>query len=99
MHKMLLKPVLFVCAFGWLIAAAGIFLPWPMAMEQLNALGANIPDDGMLNYWFRMTAAAFTFIGFLYIYMAIKPQTKLGLIRLAGCFHFLLGVVLAGYGL
>lgn len=90
--------MLLVAALGWGISAIGIFLPWPLVVNQLQYLGAEIPNDPMLNYWFRMTACGFTFIACTFIYMSINPQKNLRLIQIAGYFKIFLGVLLLIYG-
>ena len=95
-----LRIVLCTCAFGWGISAAGIFLPWNFISEQLKNMGAiNIPDDPMLNYWLRMTAGAFTFIGILFLLPAWKPRKYFIMLRMLACFMVIEGLLLAGFGI
>lgn len=92
-----LKCVLIASAFGWGISAAGIFASWDFVVDQLNGLGGDVPNDPMLNYWFRMTAVAFTFIGCHFLYLSIKPETKIVQLKIAAFFKLVLGVVLLFY--
>jgi hypothetical protein len=93
--------VLLICAgFGWVISVFGIFMPWPFVTKQLMELGANeLPADPMLNYWLRMTAGAFTFIGVLFFIMAVKPQRYIPVIKIAGGFLVIEGIILGIAGL
>jgi hypothetical protein len=91
--------MLFTAAFGWGISAFGIFLSWPMVVDQLAGMGARqIPDDPMLNYWLRMTSTAFTFIGLLFLMMAINPKKYITVLPLTGYFMITEGLVLFIYG-
>ncbi len=98
-YQNILKVVLLSAAIGWGISAVGIFLPWSVARNQLYSLGCDIPNDPMLNYWFRMTACGFTFIACQFVYMAINLQNKIKLICFAGYFQVFLGIILFGYGI
>ncbi len=53
----------------------------------------------MLEYWFRMTAGAFSGIGILFLALAIFPEKLKPLIPFAGIFMVLEGIVLFSYGL
>ena len=96
----ILRLLLCIAAIGWGISAYGIFMPWPAVLAQLQSLGAkNIPSDPMLIYWFRMTAAAFTFIGILFLAAAINPRKYTALIPLLGIFMLIEGAILLAFGL
>jgi hypothetical protein len=97
----ILLRVLLVCAgFGWFISVFGVFMPWSFVAKQLTELGAqNLPNDPMLNYWLRMTAGAFSFIGLAFLALSLKPQQHLGVIRFAAVFLIVEGVILGTAGL
>jgi peptidoglycan/LPS O-acetylase OafA/YrhL len=70
-------------------------MPWSFISSQLEGLGAkNLSSDPMLNYWLRMTAGAFTFIGILCFVAAINPIKQLQLIRSISLFLLCEGIVL-----
>ena len=95
-----LRILLCIAAIGWGISAYGIFMPWPSVVSQLQSLGAkNIPSDPMLIYWLRMTAAAFTFIGVLFLLAAIDPRKYAAIIPALGIFMLLEGILLLVFGL
>ena len=96
----LLRIFLSCAAFGWGISAFAIFLPWSVAVKQLVGLGAGqIPNDPMLNYWLRMTAAVFTAIGIFFFMLALKPLKYKIMLPFAGFFLVGEGLVLLVYGL
>jgi len=96
----LLKIFLAVGALGWGICIFGIFLPWNLAVEYLQGLGAgNIGSDPMLNYWFRMACGGFFVIGSLFAFSAYNPEKYRGLIPLLGWLNIMEGIVLGVHGL
>lgn len=88
--------IFLVCAgFGWFISVFGIFMPWSFVADQLEGLGAhNLPPDPMLNYWLRMTAGAFTFIGLLFFLLALCPLKYSCMIPFAAVFLLSEGLIL-----
>ncbi len=99
-YCMVLVRILLICAgFGWFISAVGVVMPWSFVSGQLEGLGAqNLPSDPMLNYWLRMTAGAFTFIGILFFAAALNPIKSIQLIRLLAWFMICEGVLLLAWG-
>jgi hypothetical protein len=96
----ILRLLLGIGAIGWGISAYGIFMPWPSVLSQLQSLGAkSVPSDPMLIYWLRMTAAAFTFIGILFLVAAINPRKYAAIIPLLGAFMVIEGIILTVFGL
>jgi hypothetical protein len=93
--------ILLICAgFGWIISVFGIFMPWSFVARQLTELGAqNLPQDPMLNYWLRMTAGAYSFIGLGFLVLSFKPRQHLGVIRFAAVFLIVEGLILGTAGL
>lgn len=93
--------ILLVCAgFGWIISLFGIFMPWSFVARQLTELGAQqLPDDPMLNYWLRMTAGAFSFIGLAFLALSLRPERFMTVIRFAAIFMIVEGMILATVGL
>jgi hypothetical protein len=100
-HPYLLLRILLVCAgFGWIISVVGVFMPWSFVARQLTELGAqNLPNDPMLNYWLRMTAGAFSFIGLAFLALSLRPERYLSVIRFAAVFLIVEGAILATEGL
>jgi hypothetical protein len=95
-----LRILLVSAGIGWGISVFGVFLPWPMVLDQLTGLGAGkIPPDPMLNYWLRMTATAFTAIGIFFLILAAYPRRYAEFVPLAGIFLVIEGCVLFIYGL
>ncbi|MHC4741117.1 MAG: hypothetical protein ACYS8Z_04365 [Planctomycetota bacterium] len=95
-----LRILLVSAGIGWGISVFGVFLPWPMVVDQLTGLGAGkIPSDPMLNYWLRMTATAFTAIGIFFLILAAFPRRYAAFIPFAGIFLIVEGAVLLSYGL
>jgi hypothetical protein len=88
-----------VGAAGWGISALGLFMPWSFLAGQLRNLGAqNVSDDVMIQYWLRMTAGAFTFIGILFVLLALNPVRYSLLILPLGIFMLIEGGILATFG-
>ncbi|NLH18371.1 MAG: hypothetical protein GX455_17490 [Phycisphaerae bacterium] len=99
--RIMVLRILLVCAgFGWVISVFGVFMPWSFVAKQLTELGAqNLPNDPMLNYWLRMTAGAFSFIGLAFFALSLRPQAYLPVIRFAAVFLIVEGVILGTAGL
>ena len=96
----ILRLLLFCAAFGWGISAFAVFMPWKMAVEQLQGLGAGqIPPDPMLNYWLRMAGAVFTAIGVLMLLIAINPRKYAAVIPFAGYTMIAIGITLLTWGI
>lgn len=94
-HILILRILLICAGFGWAISAVGIVMPWSFISAQLEGLGAmDLPSDPMLNYWLRMTAGAFTFIGILCFAAAFNPVKQIQLIRWISLFLLCEGLVL-----
>jgi hypothetical protein len=99
-HILLLRLLLLAGAFGWGISLFGVFMPWAAVTSQLERLGAQkIVGDPMLNYWLRMTSAAFSFIGILFLVCAINPRKHAILVPWLGLFMIVEGLILFAYGL
>lgn len=95
-----LRILLVSAGIGWGISVFGVFLPWPMVVDQLVGLGAGeIQPDPMLNYWLRMAATAFTAIGIFFLILAAYPRKYAAFVPLAGVFLIIEGTVLLIYGL
>ena len=88
--------IFLACAgFGWFISVFGVFMPWSFVVEQLEGLGSEkLPSDPMLNYWLRMTAGAFTFIGIFFFILAAKPVKYSVFIPFAAGFLIAEGLIL-----
>lgn len=96
----LLRILLLSSSLTWLVSIVGIFLPWPSVEQILVELGASeIHYDKMIEYWFRMTAGAFTGIGCLFLYLSLSPIKLRPLIPFAGFFMVCEGLVLVFHGL
>lgn len=96
----ILRLLLGIAAFGWLISVLGVVLPWDWALVGLQGLGApEIAHDPMLDYWMRMAAGAFTGIGIFFLLLALHPERYANLIRPAGMLMVAEGVVLLVHGL
>jgi hypothetical protein len=99
-HILFLRIFLLAGVVGWGISLFGVFMPWAAVVGQLEGLGAqNIGNDPMLNYWLRMTSAAFSFIGILFLLCAINPRKYAVLVPWLGGFMIIEGLVLLFYGL
>jgi hypothetical protein len=89
---------LFCCAaaLGWSIASLGLFVDSATAFDWLGRLaGQPIIPQPMLDYWLRMTAAAFTLIGFLFAWVAFDRVRMAPLAMVLALFQILCGGVLA----
>jgi hypothetical protein len=100
MKLRLLRLVLGFAALTWGISIVGVFLSWSAASRALQGLGAQpIAYDRMLDYWLRMAAAAFTFVGCWFLVLMIWPQKFHAVIPWFGAFMLLEGLVLLFHGL
>jgi FtsH-binding integral membrane protein len=99
-RKPLLRLVLGFAGLTWGISIVGVFLSWSAASQALQGLGAQpIAYDRMLDYWLRMAAAAFTFVGCWFLVLMIWPQKFHAAIPWFGAFMLLEGLVLLVHGL
>lgn len=100
MNSKLLRLFLGLGAATWLAAAPGVFLPWSVATEVMEGLGAKIvPQDPMLDYWLRMASGAFGLIGCLYLILMISPKRFAAMIPWMGALGLMEGVILLWHGL
>ena len=73
-RAVLLRVLLIAAAFGWVVSFLGVFLPWATVGQVFRWLGApEVPDDPMVVYWVRGTAATFGFVGVLFAVAAVRP--------------------------
>jgi len=100
-HRELLRLLLAGAGIGWAVSVIGVFLPWPLAVRVLQDLGGvqAIPNDPMANYWLRMAAGGFTFVGTLFLLCAWSPESYARLIPVLGVLSLLQGGLLLVYGL
>lgn len=92
----ILRLGLLVSACGWGISFFFTFSSWTSAAKQLYEMGAHeIQYDPLLDYWLRMASATFGCIGIASALACIRPMGFVGLIRLLGPFHFIIGTTLA----
>lgn len=96
----ILRLGLLVSACGWGISFFFTFATWKSASDQLYDMGANqIQYDPLLDYWLRMASCVFGCIGIGSMLACHRPTNFIGLIRLLGPFHFIIGttLVIAAY--
>jgi hypothetical protein len=87
---------LLASACGWGISFIFTFSSWNSAVSQLQDMGAsNIQFDPLMDYWLRMASATFGCIGIASALACIRPGSHIGLIRLLGPFHFIVGITLS----
>lgn len=99
MQLRLLRLFLGFTALGWVVSAVGVFISWSAAEHLLEGLGAQpIHYDPMLEYWFTMTAGAFTLVGVWYLAMMIWPKKFCAAIPWFGVLMLLEGVILLVHG-
>lgn len=92
----ILKLGLLLSTCGWGISFFFTFAPWKAATGQLYEMGAShILDDPLMDYWLRMASCVFGCIGIGSALACLRPENFIGLIRLLGPFHFIIGTTLA----
>ncbi len=100
MHLNILRMFLGCAAFAWGVSVVAIFLSWGTVEQALRGMGAKtLTYDRMLDYWLRMTATAFGFIGCLFLVLMIWPRKFHAAIPWFGGFMLVQGVVLLVHGL
>src|SRR3954471_16783216 len=63
-----------IASFGWGISCVAIVAPSKTAFSMLSTMAdGQIVYSPMLDYWLRMTAVVFTFVGILFALVAVKP--------------------------
>ncbi len=97
----LLRLLLLGAGLGWGLTIVGAFLPWDFATEHLEKFGGSgpIPDDVMLNYWMRMAAGAFGFVGVFFLLAAKNPHAYKNILPLLAYGSIAEGAILLFYGL
>ncbi len=92
----ILRLGLLVSACGWGISFFFTFAPWQAVTNQLHEMGANeIAYDPLIDYWLRMASCTFGCIGIASALACFRPLNFLGLVKLLGPFHFIVGTTLA----
>ena len=100
MKYRLLRLFLFASALAWGISIVAVFLPWTVAVNSLQSMGAGqIPNDPMLNYWLRMAAGGFTFVGIIFLLIGINPERYRNIIGLMAILMFFEGLIILFSGL
>ena len=100
MKYRLLRMILFASALAWGISIIAVFLPWSLAINSLQSMGAGqIPNDPMLNYWLRMAAGGFTVVGVIFLLAGLQPDKYRNIIGLMGVLMFLEGIIIFISGL
>ena len=86
---------LLVSFVGWGISFYFTFASWPAAAAQLDGMGAGpIEYRPLLDYWLRMASAVFGCVGLASLAAFFQPHAFVGLIRLLGPFHLVIGATL-----
>lgn len=91
--NIVLKISLLISACGWGISGIAIFGNSVWIFEQLSIMGGNFEYHKMLDYWLRMTAIGFTFIGTLFGLAVLKFFDK-NFNWLLAFFQILSGIIL-----
>jgi hypothetical protein len=95
----LLRLSLGFASAAWGISIAGVFASWSVATRALEALGAQpLPNDPMLDYWFRMATGAFALIGCWYLVLMVWPFKFRGAIPWFGAVMLVEGLILLFHG-
>ncbi|OGV56069.1 MAG: hypothetical protein A2017_15150 [Lentisphaerae bacterium GWF2_44_16] len=83
----ILRLLLLFSAFGWGITFVGLVLPWELIINILTGLQLiGITEVAISSYWFKMTAGTYSFIGLIFLLLALNPQKYETLITVAGLF-------------
>lgn len=94
-YVLLLRVFLLSAALAWGVSVLGLILPWPVVVDQLRGLGAQLNEpDIMVRYWLKMAAAVYTLMGCFFAVVAIRPLRYRAIIRPIGLLHLVLAVVL-----
>ena len=98
-RRVLLITALFVGACGWGISVIFLIGSWDKCMEQFRWMGVEgLQHEPILEYWLRMAAAAFTWIGALFGAAAFRPAKFAAVIPWLGWFSLVVGLVLLWSG-
>jgi hypothetical protein len=89
-----------VGAFGWGLGVCGLVMPSFTAWGWLTAMGAEgLSYHPMLDYWLRMTAAAYLCLGVLFAWVAVQPLQQRALGMVLAVFQLACALVLLGWAL
>lgn len=98
--RRLLNASLICCGFIWGSAIAFAVLPAPFLLDFLRSLaGPGLLLEGTTEYAVRIALSAFTFIGFLFYFVATDLEGNFSTIIALGVFMLLNGLVLGAVGL
>jgi len=95
----LLKSALLINAFGWGLSMLGLFMPSHIAFQWLSYMGCHAQYDPKLDYWLRMTAFVFCWVGALSFKAFLQPEKSKELIFYLGILNTVGGVILIFSGL
>ncbi|MGC4016672.1 MAG: hypothetical protein QM755_19470 [Luteolibacter sp.] len=92
----MLRLVLLFSACGWGISFWFTFVPWAVAADQLEGMGARLLRyDPILDYWLKMASSAFGCIGIASALACWRPRVFEGVAKLLPGFHLFVGTTLA----
>ena len=93
--RSILRVCLLIGAIGWGISLFFTVTPWSVSMAQLQRMGAEpVAYHGLLDYWLKMSSAAFVGIAALFFMAFLQPEKHLRLILYLGIFSIAMAVVL-----
>lgn len=96
----ILRILLGIIGAGLVVAAGAVFLPveWMAAAHQWLGLG-EFPDGPITVYLARSTSLLYAVHGFLMLYTAIHLRQYLGLAKVFGYLHVVMGLTMLGIDL
>jgi len=97
--RFLLKSALLINTLGWGISILGLIMPSATAFKWLAYMGCQTQYDPKLDYWLRMTAFVFCWVGALSFKAFLHPEKSKELILYLGVLNAVGGGVLILSGL
>ena len=96
--RFLLKTALLVNTFGWGLSVLGLVMPSDTAFKWLSYMGCQAQYDPKLDYWLRMTAFVFCWVGVLSFRAFLNIEKSRELIFWLGILNTIGGFVLVFSG-
>ncbi len=103
-HRTLARPRLvtriscLLAGLGWSLAWGGVVGGSAWTFGMLRVMGGDLPYHPMLDYWLRMTAISFAFIGLLFL-LAAAGKTGRALPPILAAFQLVCGGTLLFWAL
>ena len=92
--RFIAKSALLINSFGWGLSILGLVLPSESAFNWLAYMGCQVRYDPKLDYWLRMTAFVFCWVGFLSLKAFVQFERSTEMVFYLGVLNTIGGLIL-----